>query len=151
MSAGARAGFDGEKGAWVNENLAARTILVVDDEDDVRESVREVLSDEGYRVIDTGDRTARIHKGRHTRPGPAAHIEHLPTGYGRDEIDTDPPNSSLDRFYEAVVEPSRTLIRIHRLHSRSVSHSVLTGAISQAAPLPYRQRDESGGLRAQLL
>ena len=38
------------------EELATqKTILVVDDEDGVRESVREVLSDEGYRVVDTGD------------------------------------------------------------------------------------------------
>jgi UDP-3-O-[3-hydroxymyristoyl] N-acetylglucosamine deacetylase len=41
----------------VIENLAEQTILVVDDEDRVRESVREVLSDEGYRVIDTADVT----------------------------------------------------------------------------------------------
>ena len=39
------------------EELAVnKTILVVDDEDDVRESVREVLRDEGYRVIDTARR-----------------------------------------------------------------------------------------------
>ena len=38
------------------EELAVnKTILVVDDEDDVRESVREVLRDEGYRVVDTAD------------------------------------------------------------------------------------------------
>ncbi|HEY2921754.1 MAG TPA: response regulator, partial [Candidatus Binatia bacterium] len=38
------------------EELAMqKTILVVDDEDGVRESVREVLSDEGYRVVDTAD------------------------------------------------------------------------------------------------
>lgn len=38
------------------EELAIqKTILVVDDEDGVRESVREVLSDEGYRVVDTAD------------------------------------------------------------------------------------------------
>jgi UDP-3-O-acyl N-acetylglucosamine deacetylase len=35
--------------------LLQKTILVVDDEDDVRESVREVLTDEGYRVVDTAD------------------------------------------------------------------------------------------------
>jgi len=39
----------------VQEVLLQKTILVVDDEDDVRESVREVLSDEGYRVVDTAD------------------------------------------------------------------------------------------------
>ena len=38
------------------EQLATqKTILVVDDEEGVRESVREVLSDEGYRVVDTAD------------------------------------------------------------------------------------------------
>lgn len=38
------------------EELASqKTILVVDDEDGVRESVREVLTDEGYRVLDTAD------------------------------------------------------------------------------------------------
>ncbi len=39
----------------MREILLQKTILVVDDEDDVRESVREVLSDEGYRVVDTAD------------------------------------------------------------------------------------------------
>ncbi|HYA27461.1 MAG TPA: UDP-3-O-acyl-N-acetylglucosamine deacetylase, partial [Acidobacteriota bacterium] len=41
----------------MEELLLQKTILVVDDEDDVRESVREVLSDEGYRVVDTADGT----------------------------------------------------------------------------------------------
>jgi UDP-3-O-acyl N-acetylglucosamine deacetylase len=41
----------------VKERLAQKTILVVDDEDKVRESVREVLGDEGYRVVDTADGT----------------------------------------------------------------------------------------------
>jgi UDP-3-O-acyl N-acetylglucosamine deacetylase len=39
----------------VEELATQKTILVVDDEDGVRESVREVLSDEGYRVVDTAD------------------------------------------------------------------------------------------------
>lgn len=39
----------------MEELTTQKTILVVDDEDDVRESVREVLADEGYRVVDTAD------------------------------------------------------------------------------------------------
>ena len=51
------------------EELAVnKTILVVDDEDDVRESVREVLRDEGYRVIDTGDGTKVLDLIRQERP-----------------------------------------------------------------------------------
>jgi len=41
----------------VEELALQKTILVVDDEDGVRESVREVLTDEGYRVVDTADCT----------------------------------------------------------------------------------------------
>ena len=41
----------------MKEQLSQKTILIVDDEDGVRESVREVLSDEGYRVVDTADGT----------------------------------------------------------------------------------------------
>ena len=39
----------------MDELASQKTILVVDDEDGVRESVREVLTDEGYRVLDTAD------------------------------------------------------------------------------------------------
>ena len=45
-----------------------KTILVVDDEDDVRDSVREVLSDEGYRVLDTADGTRVLEMIREERP-----------------------------------------------------------------------------------
>jgi UDP-3-O-acyl N-acetylglucosamine deacetylase len=58
-----------EAGDGVNENPAEKTILIVDDEDDVRESVREVLSDEGYRVVDTGDGTAVLRMIDEERPG----------------------------------------------------------------------------------
>ena len=51
------------------EELATqKTILVVDDEDGVRESVREVLSDEGYRVVDTADGTRVLQIIREERP-----------------------------------------------------------------------------------
>jgi UDP-3-O-acyl N-acetylglucosamine deacetylase len=53
----------------VNENLSEKTILIVDDEDDVRESVREVLTDEGYRVVDTGDGTAVLQMIEEEKPG----------------------------------------------------------------------------------
>ncbi len=56
-------------GVGLNENLAAKTILVVDDEDDVRESVREVLTDEGYRVVDTGDGTTVLRMIDEEKPG----------------------------------------------------------------------------------
>ena len=52
----------------MQELLLQKTILVVDDEDDVRESVREVLSDEGYRVIDTADGTRVLDMIRAERP-----------------------------------------------------------------------------------
>jgi len=53
----------------VIETLAEQTILVVDDEDRVRESVREVLSDEGYRVVDTGDVTRVLDIIEEEKPG----------------------------------------------------------------------------------
>lgn len=51
------------------ENLAEQTILVVDDEERVRESVREVLSDEGYRVVDTADVTRVLDIIEEEKPG----------------------------------------------------------------------------------
>jgi UDP-3-O-[3-hydroxymyristoyl] N-acetylglucosamine deacetylase len=56
-------------GGAVNEALLQKTILIVDDEDDVRDSVREVLSDEGYRVVDTRDGTRVIELIESERPG----------------------------------------------------------------------------------
>ena len=51
------------------EDLASqKTILVVDDEDGVRESVREVLTDEGYRVLDTADGTQVLAMIKAERP-----------------------------------------------------------------------------------
>lgn len=47
---------------------AQKTILVVDDEEGVRESVREVLTDEGYRVLGTADGTRVLDMIRAERP-----------------------------------------------------------------------------------
>ncbi|HZH84164.1 MAG TPA: UDP-3-O-acyl-N-acetylglucosamine deacetylase [Phototrophicaceae bacterium] len=55
-------------GGWVQEPATQKTILVVDDEDGVRESVREVLSDEGYRVVDTADGTQVLRIIKEQRP-----------------------------------------------------------------------------------
>jgi UDP-3-O-acyl N-acetylglucosamine deacetylase len=52
----------------VEELAIQKTILVVDDEAGVRESVREVLSDEGYRVVDTADGTQVLALIRQERP-----------------------------------------------------------------------------------
>jgi len=55
-------------GGLVQEPATQKTILVVDDEDGVRESVREVLSDEGYRVVDTADGTQVLRIIKEQRP-----------------------------------------------------------------------------------
>jgi UDP-3-O-[3-hydroxymyristoyl] N-acetylglucosamine deacetylase len=52
----------------VEDPVAPKTILVVDDEDGVRESVREVLIDEGYRVLDTSDGAQVLKIIRDERP-----------------------------------------------------------------------------------
>ena len=53
----------------MKEQAVRKTILVVDDEDGVRESVREVLSDEGYRVVDTADGGRVIDLIKQEKPG----------------------------------------------------------------------------------
>jgi UDP-3-O-acyl N-acetylglucosamine deacetylase len=50
-------------------DTAEQTILIVDDEARVRESVREVLSDEGYRVVDTADVTRVLDLIDEEKPG----------------------------------------------------------------------------------
>ena len=53
----------------MNESVNQQTILIVDDEDKVRESVREVLSDEGYRVVDTADGARVMELIEQEKPG----------------------------------------------------------------------------------
>lgn len=53
----------------VKERVTRKTILIVDDEDKIRESVREVLGDEGYRVIDTADSTRVLELVEQEKPG----------------------------------------------------------------------------------
>jgi UDP-3-O-acyl N-acetylglucosamine deacetylase len=53
----------------VNDFSFQKTILVVDDEDKVRESVKEVLTDEGYRVVDTADATRVLEMIEAEQPG----------------------------------------------------------------------------------
>jgi UDP-3-O-[3-hydroxymyristoyl] N-acetylglucosamine deacetylase len=53
----------------VKERRAQKTILIVDDEDKVRESVREVLGDEGYRIVDTADGTRVLELIEQEKPG----------------------------------------------------------------------------------
>ena len=52
----------------MEELTTQKTILVVDDEDGVRESVREVLTDEGYRVVDTADGTRVLKMIKEEKP-----------------------------------------------------------------------------------
>ena len=58
-----------KNGSAVKELSSQKTILVVDDEDKVRESVKEVLTDEGYRVLDTADATCVLEMIEAERPG----------------------------------------------------------------------------------
>jgi UDP-3-O-acyl N-acetylglucosamine deacetylase len=51
------------------EASVQKTILVVDDEDKVREAVKEVLTDEGYRVVDTADATRVLDMIEAEQPG----------------------------------------------------------------------------------
>lgn len=53
----------------MKERPAQKTILIVDDEDKVRESVREVLTDEGYRVVDTADGARVLELIEREKPG----------------------------------------------------------------------------------
>ena len=48
--------------------IEEKTILVVDDEEGVRESVREILTDEGYRVIEASDGSKVLGLIRENRP-----------------------------------------------------------------------------------
>lgn len=52
----------------MREKKTAKTVLIVDDEDGVRESVREILSDEGYRVVEVSDGTQVSEVVRKERP-----------------------------------------------------------------------------------
>ena len=52
----------------MEEVITQKTILIVDDEDGVRESVREVLTDEGYRVVDTADATQVLKMIKEEKP-----------------------------------------------------------------------------------
>ncbi len=58
-----------KNGGAVKELSSQKTILVVDDEDKVRESVKEVLTDEGYRVLDTADATCVLEMIEAEQPG----------------------------------------------------------------------------------
>src|SRR4249920_1790129 len=53
----------------MKERMGQKVIMIVDDEDKVRESVREVLADEGYRVVDTADGTRVLELIEQEKPG----------------------------------------------------------------------------------
>jgi len=53
----------------MKERSTQKTVLIVDDEDKVREAVREVLADEGYRVVDTADGTRVLELIEQEKPG----------------------------------------------------------------------------------
>jgi len=53
----------------MEKRLGQKVIMIVDDEDKVRESVREVLTDEGYRVVDTADGTRVLELLEQEKPG----------------------------------------------------------------------------------
>jgi UDP-3-O-[3-hydroxymyristoyl] N-acetylglucosamine deacetylase len=53
----------------MEERLGQKVIMIVDDEDKVRESVREVLADEGYRVVDTADGNCVLELIDQEKPG----------------------------------------------------------------------------------
>ena len=52
----------------MREKTAETTILIVDDEEGIRESVREILRDEGYRVVEASDGTRVLDLIREERP-----------------------------------------------------------------------------------
>lgn len=52
----------------IETKTAERPILVVDDEESIRESIREILSDEGYRVIEASDGKKVLELIRKERP-----------------------------------------------------------------------------------
>jgi UDP-3-O-acyl N-acetylglucosamine deacetylase len=58
-----------KNGGAVSDLSSQKTILIVDDEDKVRESVKEVLTDEGYRVLDTADATCVLEMIEAEQPG----------------------------------------------------------------------------------
>src|SRR5215467_9555174 len=48
--------------------MSAQTILVVDDEDEIRQSLRGVLTDEGFEVIEAGDGRHALELVREAKP-----------------------------------------------------------------------------------